>query len=235
MNHKLLFSKSILDYQQLIQLQPELFSPRKYQPIITAPQIMHAFSVETGTEVGILAETPFSYFIVDVIESHPEKRLTAYQRLVSKSDLGMSFNVVVIALIKNPKLGKKNSIVTITQERHALGKPIIEIPRGGGTGNLSAQENALKELYEETGYIGSNPILLGSSYVDSGMTNSKTAFVLVNVTDYKQPRHETAEAILETKLYDLKQLKSMFIHQTVDAYTIQGVSFLEQYRPVDFL
>jgi ADP-ribose pyrophosphatase len=69
-----------------------------------------------------------------------------------------------------PKLSEDTFILT-SQFRYLNKKESIEFPGGGLTTNLTFEENALKELEEETGYKSNKLTLLGEFNPFNGVTD----------------------------------------------------------------
>lgn len=154
-----------------------------------------------------------------------------YQRIISTSQLKGGTSVVILATIQNPGLGKIGSIVLMEEERHATGSREQGLPRGFGEAGLSGEQNALKELREETGYIGESPSFMGSAYVDSGATNSKTSFYHIKIKGYQPSTAEEEEAIGEVSLLSLDDLwKRVRLGTLRDGFTLQALALFEQYR-----
>ncbi len=180
--------------------------------------------------LGVAAETPHAYFIVDLVETHgPDGKPVRYPylRLIYRKQLEGAVNTVVLGTIANPELGPVDSVVMLRQERHATGLFHLELPRGFGELNLSGEQNALKELREESGYTGDGARLLGMTYTDTGVMDAKVAFYHVPVTGKLEAVPELEEAIEEVQIISVAELWAK-IHagEVSDSFTVQALAFL---------
>ena len=224
-------SEALDAYEVLQRAHPELFRGRVVRPIVLNRDVLAAYAREHNVVLGVAVETPYVYFINDLVESRGENGAIArhpYLRVVSRGQLNGGKNVVVIATIENSELGEKGSVVFVTQERHALGESEIELPRGFGEAGLSGEANALKELAEETGYIGDHAYLLGSLYTDSGLTDSMVSFYHVPVLRIQAARPETKEAISKVSLASRAEIwKQVAAGHMRDNFTVTALSLYE--------
>lgn len=223
-------------YDTLMEQQPRLFESRPVRPIVANRELLEAYAAENNVVLGVAAETPYVYFLVDLVSSRLEKadrRLHPYLRVVSRAQIRGGTNVVIVATIEDESLGPRGAIVVVDQERHALGKCVTELPRGFGEPGLSAEINAVRELRSETGYIGDVAHFLGETYIDSGLTDGQISFYHVPVTRRVDVTPEVEEAIVRVGLYSPEQMwtaiRSGFIR---DSFSLQGLSLYEKrYRP----
>lgn len=218
-------------YYQLMADYPNLFAPRSQRPIIQDPEILEAYVAQTGTPIGVTAKTPYVYFVVDLIGdiACPDSGYQPYLRIIPLGQLQGGFNVAIVAVIQNPDLGTPGDWVLIEQERHATGHDEIGLPRGFAEANLSGEANALKELREETGYIGTEAHLLGTTYIDTGLTDSKAHFYGVLVTGYAPQHRQTHEAIKRVFLTSKDAVwRGVQSGQILDSFTLQGLALYEK-------
>jgi ADP-ribose pyrophosphatase len=218
-------------YDALMMRQPSLFAGRHARPIVRDHEVLAAYAGEHGVVLGVAVETPYVYFINDLVESqtadggvhrHP------YLRVVSRRQLEGGVNVVVLATIEEPSLGRNGDIVLVQQERHATGKSELELPRGFGEHGLSGEANALRELIEETGYVGDHAHLLGSTCPDSGLTDGIVSFYHVPIVRRTAPSPEVGESIarvhLATRSEVWEDIRSGVIR---DGFTVQALALYE--------
>jgi ADP-ribose pyrophosphatase len=224
-------SQALDAYEALMVKHPGLFRDRIIRPIEKDRALLEAYAAEHDVVLGVAADTPSVIFIVDLVISrradggvlrHP------YLRVVSRAQLAGGFGVVVLATIENPLLGPQGSIVLVEQERHALGARVTELPRGFGEAGISGEANALRELEEETGYIGDHARFLGSTAVDSGLTDSKVSFYHVRVMRSTSRRPEVSEAITGVRLATREELlKHVHSGEISDSFTLQALALYE--------
>jgi ADP-ribose pyrophosphatase len=219
-------------YAALAASHPQLFAGRAARPIVRDPNALAMYASEHGVVLGVAADTPYVVFIVDLVESrtadgralrHP------YLRVVSRAQLNGAVNVVVIATIEDPSLGHPGKIVLLEQERHAPGTRQLELPRGFGEPGLTGEQNALRELKEETGYIGEQAHFLGSMFADSGLTDEVISFYHVPVTRRMASAPETSEAIHGVFLASRDQIWDRIRTGDLrDGFTLQALALYEK-------
>jgi ADP-ribose pyrophosphatase len=221
--------KPLEKYLSLMVQHPELFSPRTHRRIVRDREVLRKTAEEDGLRIGLLAETEYTYFLNDLVETTGEDGVTRrypYQRIVYRKQLDGAINTVVFAVIEDKDLGNVGDVVLVEQERHATGQIHRELPRGFGEKGISPEANALNELREETGYIGRNAAPMGASYTDTGMMDCLVRYYHVPVVGKVEPERSPFEPILNTCLVPPdrieKEIRSGII---TDGFTIQGISF----------
>ena len=102
------------------------------------------------------------------------------------------------------------------------------MPRGFGEPGLSGEANALKELEEETGYIGEKAYLLGRLNTDSGLTDSEVSFYHVPVVRRGAPKPETKEAIRSVSVASRQDIwNEIHAGKIKDGFTLAGLALYE--------
>lgn len=224
--------QSLDAYEDFRNRYPKAFIGRQRRPIVLDRSRLESYSADHGVVLGVAATTPFVYFIVDLVEStshQGQKFVHPYLRAVNRGQLDGATNVVVIATIAEPSLGRTGDIVLVVQERHATGTIETELPRGFGERGLSGEQNALTELKQETGFIGSNPRLLGHALVDSGFTDAEVSFFHVEALAKQAPSREPEEAIVGVRLLSPAEIWEEIIAGRIrDSFTIQAMSLYER-------
>jgi len=220
-------------YWELASRYPDVFVGRERRPIIRDREALEAYATQHGVVLGVAATTPYIYFIVDLVESKDaggQPRLHPYLRTLHRGQLDGGVDTVVLATIAEPSLGRVGDIVLVQQERHATGKVEIELPRGFGKPGLTGEQNALSELREETGFIGTQAFRLGSTLTDSGITDAVVTFYHVPVTARSPRAPEIEEAIIGTRLVSLetawREVLTGGIH---DGFTVQALALFERH------
>ncbi|MBC7911127.1 MAG: NUDIX hydrolase [Pyrinomonadaceae bacterium] len=222
--------EAISDYLDFTRIYPQLFSPRALRRIISDRTSLEQYAEEHGVVLGVAAETPHAYFIVDLVETNRTdgtKVQYPYLRLIYRKQLEGAVNTVVLGVIANAELGAIDSIVMLRQERHATGLFHLELPRGFGEVNLSGEQNALKELREETGYLGERAKILGATYTDSGVMDAMVAFYYVPIVGKLEAMPEVGEAIDEIQIISIAELwEKIRSGEVTDSFTVQALAFL---------
>ena len=233
MNEISIYQKKALDdYFVFMDNHPEFFKPRKLRMIIRKRDLIEEYIRKNNTFIGVLVRTPYSIFIVDLVESRDIDNKYVqypYQRSFNQKEIKGAVNVVILASIKN-KTSKIDEIVLVNQERHSTGEFHLELPRGFGEIGLSGEENSMKELREETGYIGSNSYFLGSSYTDSGTSNTKVSFYHIPIMKRINPNSDIAEPISNIELIPISKIWKKIINgEILDSFTIQALVLFEKF------
>ncbi len=184
------------------------------------------WSKKHDVTIGVLAETPFFLFLCDLVcfdDGEPH----AYSRLISKKSLAGQNSVVVLPIIRS---NGNEFVILVRQERHALGEQVLELPRGFAEPGIGESSQAANELATETGCRGT-PAFLGSSYTDSGATDNRVSFYLIEVDERGNPRPDATEridGIVEMPLQEVKD--NIGTDKLSDGYTIQAVGLYDRYR-----
>ncbi|EGN98038.1 hypothetical protein SERLA73DRAFT_138283 [Serpula lacrymans var. lacrymans S7.3] len=113
--------------------------------------------------------------------------------------------VAVLAILRSKTNAFPLSTVIIEQYRPPIDKYIIELPAGLIDGGETAEEAAIRELEEETGYVAesvteSTPVIVA----DPGMTNANMKLVIVNVP--MKDKLETPNSKLDAGEYIVKKV-----------------------------
>jgi ADP-ribose pyrophosphatase len=218
-------------YAVLMARRPSLFEGRHARPLVRNAEALAAYASAHGAVLGVVAQTPAVYLIVDLVESRVAgsgTRRHPYLRVVSRNRLEGRANVVVLGTIDEPSLGSTGDIVLVHQERHALGSVEIELPRGFAERTMSGEANALRELREETGYVGERARFLGSTCPDSGLTDEIVSFYHVPVVQRIRERPEVEEAIDRVRLATRQEVWDGIRSGAIrDGFTLQALALYE--------
>ncbi len=124
--------------------------------------------------------------------------------------------VQVIALTNDGR------IVLVRQFRAGSGKDSLEIPGGLLEPGEEPAKAGVRELLEETGYAGAPPKLLGSSYCNPSLLNSRVTTILVeNAARIAEPKPDASEE-LEIVLAPASQVRDMIAVGTIDHALVVG-------------
>jgi ADP-ribose pyrophosphatase len=220
-------------YEALALAHPELFTGRTARPIVRDRKVLEAYAAENNVVLGVSAETSHALFVVDLVESREHDGSTVrypYLRVVFRGQLRGAVNVVVLATIANPSLGNPGDIILVAQERHALGTVELELPRGFGEPGVSGEQNAFRELFEETGYIGEEAHFLGVTSPDSGLTGSLVSFYHVPAVRLEAPQQEVSEVIHGVSLLRVSQAwEKIQRGELRDGLTVQALALYEKF------
>jgi ADP-ribose pyrophosphatase YjhB (NUDIX family) len=97
-----------------------------------------------------------------------------------------------------------------------------ELPRGFGENNLTAEDNAKRELEEEMNMHPEKLVVLGSIFPNSGLLSSEVDIVIAhNVKSIKGIGENEKRMIKEIKFFNINQIKEMVCNGIIkDGFTI---------------
>ncbi len=214
---------TISRYFDLVEEHPQLFRQRRRRKLILDRTDLERWSSQNNIQVGVLAETPFFLFLNDLVRIDDREPHT-YSRLISKKSLAGQNSVVVLPIIRS------NLVILVSQERHATGEQMLELPRGFAEPGQNETVQAVEELATETGYKGT-PVFLGTSYTDTGATDNKVSFYLIEVTERGDSKPEVTEDIDKIIEMPLREVRDQVgAGRILDGYTIQAIAMYDRYR-----
>jgi ADP-ribose pyrophosphatase len=162
------------EYRELMMNRPELFQNSGLIDIVTDWDIAGRYGVAHGRKIGVIYKSPYQMLVVDVI-SDPKGGYSTYERIVPTVPRG---SVVVFATIGT-------GVVLLKQYRHALRDYEYSLPRGYAEKDLSAQENARKEVREELGAEVLSIKPLGTVVADSGLSGGEASVFRCAIGSYE--------------------------------------------------
>ncbi len=130
-------------------------------------------------------------------------------------------------------LTKKNQLVLVSQFRIGNKALTLELPGG----SVDKDENIIhalqRELVEESGFTGDNPVHLGTFYPNPGMQNNQVHFYLLQNCEKTQETQFDPDEDLATYLLPLEQLdaaisKNIFQH----AITLTGLLLFQRWLQI---
>jgi ADP-ribose pyrophosphatase len=122
----------------------------------------------------------------------------------------------------------KNKIILTTQFRYLNQKESIELPGGGLALGLSYEENALKELEEETGYTAGKMEFLGEFNPFNGVTNEICkVYLATELSEKKVVQDETESITISTytpdEIFNLITSNKIWDGMSISAYLIYTI------------
>jgi ADP-ribose pyrophosphatase len=208
-------SASWLDYIQLWEERPELFTQNDLLKLCSDRNTVLRFMNRTGTAIGVLYKSSYSIMVVDLVLS-ADGKMFSYERLLPAT--------ADEAVVTVPVCG--NQFVLLKQFRHSLRRELITFPRGFGEKNLSAVENAKKELYEETGAAVTETRLIGHIEPDSGMIGNSAAVIFCKVDNVNLK--SGYEGIKQLLLLNEDELEELIRNgEITDGYTLAAFALLK--------
>ena len=135
--------------------------------------------------------------IIDYRDSRSETRSWEY---VSRNKC--SGAVAVIAVTK-----QTNSLILIKQYRPPAEKYTIEFPAGLIENGDSAEETAIRELYEETGYIGKIKKITPPAYSSPGLTSETISLAVMEIDEYSEENRNPVQHLEESEDIEVLNIK----------------------------
>jgi ADP-ribose pyrophosphatase len=224
-------TQALAEYSTMMKTYPGLFTGRESRPIVRDLEALEAYAQERNVVLGVVAATPYLWFVNDLVESrtgdgtfrHP------YLRLIPPPAYGDVHGVVALATTGH---GEDERVVLVRTARHATGTVEIELPRGFGMPGSTGEQDALRELREETGYVGERAHLLGRTFTDTGSTSIAVAYFHVEAPETPTtPAREAEEAIEEVLLIPLDEVWNRIDSGEIrDGFTVQALGLFQRLR-----
>ena len=203
----MIVTDGIEEYFSLMRQKPELFVPSDVYPIVTDRAVLEAFQRESGKRVGVLYKSCFNTLVVDLVGG--EGGYFTYERVIPTSN---ECGVVCVPVMD----GK---FLLLRQYRHPIRERQLCFPRGFGEDGISPEENAKKELWEETGAIAKHCAYIGSLTPDSGLIGAGCRVFLCFVDSLKE--EALVEGIENTLWLDERELEEKIKKREInDGFTL---------------
>ena len=162
-------------------------------------------------DIGVILDDPYIIVLRDLVE-FPDGRLGGYFRVINRADLEGGKSVAILPVFNN-------KILLQHQFRHATRAWHYEIPRGFGEPNISAEENAHKEIGEETGGKIKNLIPLGLYHSNTGLDGNDIHLFFAELESIGEP--DINEGIENFHLVTTEELEEMIRSEKItDGFTI---------------
>lgn len=144
-------------YFELIKERPDEFKNHGHFDIVLDKNVIENYVKATGAQVGVIYESAYHIFVVDVV-SNDDGDMFTYERLLKTVKGGC----VIIARYKG-------SYVLLKQYRHAMRSYQYAFPRGFGKPDLNMLQTAQEVLAKKTGSAGCEYEHIGNIVADSGV------------------------------------------------------------------
>lgn len=204
-------------YFQLIEKYPEYFKNESENGILIYTKAKDILNVEKklGKEIGVMYQDKYIILLRDAVR-FPNGKDGSYIRVLPAD----SESPVVVLPVVNGK------ILLMSHFRHSIRTVAWEIPRGFGDRGISANENAKKELEEETGFKDADMKFLGWVTPDTGVMSSRVAVYLAEIIDNKEAENKDKnEVILNYRHVTKDELKKMIINGEIeDGFTLSALA-----------
>jgi len=127
-------------------------------------------------------------------------------------------------------LTSDDELVLVKQFRFGSEQLSLELPGGLCNENESIVEAAVRELKEETGYVGSNPQIIASCWPNPAIQNNHAHFVLLKNCQLKENTQWDQHEELQLHVIPIKNVFQMVIEGTINhAITLNALFYLKLY------
>jgi ADP-ribose pyrophosphatase len=197
-----------MDYFSLMKLQSQLFTnDNAVLNIIFDQKIIAEWETKKEKEleenglpvewakIGVLVNDPYNIIVRDLVQ-FPNGEMNGYIRSFAAATLKGGKGVVVL-----PEYEGK--ILLLYQYRHPTRQRHYEAPRGYGEPNLAAEENAHKEIAEETGGTVKKLVSLGQFHSNTGYESASVKELEEWIVNEKITDSFTIAAYTKAKLRGL--------------------------------
>jgi ADP-ribose pyrophosphatase len=214
---------SIDAYFDVLAERPDLFVDRPEMHLIVDRRLLVAYAAETGTDLGVVLESPFYRTLVDLVEVDGE--FFPYSRMIAAS--GNRNDGVVALAIKD--VGSLRSALFVEMFRHSTGQFHLELPRGFAQDGRTLADSAVAELREETGYSSGRVRELGLLHTDTGYMTQRMALFLLTDLEVVGTQRETLELVRDMKWLSLTEIdRAVASGQITDSYAVQALYLFER-------
>jgi len=213
-----------MDYFSFVNSHPNLFNNKNaLLSIVLDQKIISDWSTKKEGElrkaqlpvewakIGIVFSDPYFFVIRDLVR-FPNGRLNGYCRVLSEANLSGGNGVVVL-----PEYEGK--VMLLHQYRHPTRQWHYEVPRGYGELNTPAEENARKEVEEETGGTIAKLVDLGEFYNNTGFEGGAVSLFYAKLSSIGTPNED--EGIESFVWLTVKELEEWIANEKItDGFTI---------------
>lgn len=125
---------------------------------------------------------------------------------------------------------KNDSLLMVRQFRKPIEGLVFEIPAGKIEGIEDPYKCAVRELEEETGYIGEELKLLNTIFTTPGFSNERLHIYFTNKLKYSATKRDEDE-FMDSGFYKITEVLDMIKEGVIkDAKTICGILMYNQYK-----
>ncbi|GLI63208.1 hypothetical protein VaNZ11_006061 [Volvox africanus] len=188
---------------------------------LSAGAIPQAPASPSTIEKKTLAASKFLRF-VNVDYNRPVDSAKVSWQYVERTTRKGDVDAVNIFAILKKKDGN-HVVLVVKQYRPPLGKYTIELPAGLVDNNESPKEAALRELKEETGYVGQFVGSTGQQFLSPGLTNENMVTIFAEIDPDLPENRNPKQSKEDRKMGITKEwLPLKNLHETLAKYESHG-------------
>jgi ADP-ribose pyrophosphatase len=213
-----------MNYEELIQKHPDLFSNQNslftiikdFEEIKTWEkekkwQLKTKGLPENWGTIGVVYDDPYITILRDLVR-FPDGNKRSYFRILNSADLKGGKGTVILPVFQN-------KILLLHQFRHTTRKWHWEAPRGFGEPNISAENNAKKEISEEIEGTIKKIVSLGGFHSNTGIEGAEIELFLAELDSFGHT--DLNEGIDYFKLFTINEVEEMIRDGIIkDGFTI---------------
>lgn len=210
-------------YHELIETRPELFVRPEggIEILLDDADIRAAERViarrnrvkglpPASASVGVLAEDSYILALRDAVR-FPDGSLGTHNRVLYHNG---ARGVGVLPVLNG-------QVVLLRVFRHAIGRFLMEIPRGSVEPGQSLEETVLREMAEETGGTVVSAVHLGRTYGDTSLSNAGLDYFLAELSGLGEP--QLSEGIYAVETVSVPRFAAMVAGGAIeDAHAINA-------------
>ena len=202
------------DYLSLVRERPDSFRQSNSLQIILDENEVKQFCQKTGRIIGVAYRSNYNLMVVDLVKD-AKGNVFAYERVMPAVDKG---SVVTVPILD----GK---YVLLRQYRHAIRQEQYAFPRGFAEMDLTAEQNAKKEILEELGAEVISFTTIGSVIADSGLRGGAAEVIVCEIKNYELK--EDYEGIKGLLLLSESELCEWLVNGKIDdGFTLSAIALL---------
>ena len=130
--------------------------------------------------------------------------------------------VAILALIRSPQSPSHVETLVVQQFRPPVNAVTIELPAGLIDAGESAEMAAIRELKEETGYVGSAAYCSGPLAMSPGLCNETCQLVVVEVDLSLPANQRPVQQLEDTEFIKVTRVPLQSLHERVLALEEEG-------------
>ena len=200
---------NITEYIYLSKQRPELFTNNDMLPICLDINKLKEFQNTTNLPVGIVYKNNWFTVLNDLITPSNGNSYT-YMRLIPNNQFAGS---VILPIYEN-------KILLLKQFRHGTRTFEYELPRGCAEKNITPEDNAKKELLEETGCTAETIEFLGTTIADTAL-GTGTVQLFLCIIKNTEMTFEVKEGIVNGTFFTVEQVMELIRENKIrDGFTL---------------